>query len=180
MTSALHQITMSHSAEEDRLLLRISTLDKAEFHFWLTRRFVNVLWPALMAVIEKENPAAQKNLMPAAKKAVMAMEHQEAVAAADFTRDHDQGNKNLTPGTGDNREPLLVIGGSVRPGKSGATDLILKTRNNAEIKVSLNKELLHALCKLLIEATMKAGWDLSLSVGDAAAIVLPDDKTQVH
>ncbi len=180
MTSALHQITMSHSAEEDRLLLRISTLDKTEFQFWLTRRFVNVLWPALMTVIEKENPAAKKNLMPAAKKAVVAMEHQEAVAAADFTRGHDEGNKNLTPGTGDNRGPLLVIGGSVVPGKGGATGLILKTENNAEIKVSLNKELLHALCKLLIETTMKAGWDLGLSVGDAAAVVLPEDTTRVH
>lgn len=180
MTSALHQITMSHSAEEDRLLLRISTLDKAEFRFWLTRRFVNVLWPALIAIIEKENPAAKKNLMPAAKKAVVAMEHQEAVAATDFTRGHDEGNKDLTPGPGGNRGPLLVIGGSVHSAKSGATELILKTENKAEIKVSLNKELLHALCKLLIEVTMKAGWDLGLSVGDAAAVVLPDDKTQVH
>ena len=133
-----------------------------------------------MKVMEKENPAAKKNLMPAAKKAVMAMEHQEAVAAADFTRDHDEGNKNLTPGTGDNRGPLLVIGGSVSPGKSGTTGLILKTKNNAEIKVSLNKELLHALCKLLIEVTMKAGWDMGLSVGDAGAIVLPEDKARIH
>ena len=180
MTSALHQITMSHSTEEDRLLLRISTLDKAEFRFWLTRRFVNILWPALMKVLEKENPAARKNLMPEAKKAVVAMEHQDAVAAADFSRSHDEGNKDLTPGTGDNRGPLLVIGGSVSPDKSGATGLILKTNNNAEIKVSLNKALLHALCKLLIEVTMKAGWDLGLSVGNDAAVVLPQDKTRMH
>ena len=171
---------MSHSAEEDRLLLRISTQDKAEFQFWLTRRFVNVLWPALITVMEMGNPAAKKNLMPGAKKAVMAMEHQEAVAAADFTKPHDEGNKDLTPGTGDSREPLLVIGGSVSRGKSGTTGLVLKTRNNAEIKVSLNKELLHALCKLLIETTTKAGWDLGLTVGDAAAVVLPEDKTKVH
>ena len=176
MSSTLHQITMSHSAEEDRLLLRISTLEKAEFQFWLTRRFVNVLWPALINVIEKETPAAKKNLMPAAKKAVVAMEHQEAVAAADFTRGHDEDNKDMTPGPG----PLLVIGGSVNPGKSGITELVLKTKNNTEIKVSLNKELLHALCKLLIEATMKAGWDLGLSVGDAGAVVVPQDKTRVH
>jgi hypothetical protein len=43
MTSALHQITMSHSAEDERLLLRISTTEKNEFRFWLTRRFVQVL-----------------------------------------------------------------------------------------------------------------------------------------
>jgi len=180
MANSLHQITMSYSAEEDRLLLRISTLEKAEFQFWLTRRFVSVLWPALLTVIEKENAASKKNLMPGAKKAIMAMEHQEAVAAADFTRDHDEGNKDLTPGTGDSRGPLLVIGGSVKPGKRGTTELTLKTMNNAEVKVSLNKELLHALCKLLIETTTKAGWDLGLTVGDAAAIAVPEDKTRVH
>ena len=180
MTSALHQITMSHSTEEDRLLLRISTFDKAEFRFWLTRRFVNILWPALMKVLEKENPAARKNLMPEAKKAVVAMEHQDAIVVADFSRSHDEGNKDLTPGTGDNRGPLLVIGGSVSPDKSGATGLILKTNNNAEIKASLNKELLHALCRLLIGTTMKAGWDLDLTIGAATGIFVPADAVRMH
>lgn len=59
MTSALHQITMSFLAEDDRLLMRVSTTDKNEFHFLLTRRFVNILWPALMTVIEKEDPASK-------------------------------------------------------------------------------------------------------------------------
>ena len=48
---------MSFMAENDRLLMRVSTTDKNEFHFLLTRRFVNILWPALMTVIEKEDPA---------------------------------------------------------------------------------------------------------------------------
>ena len=93
MTSALHQITMSHSAKEDRLLLRISTTEKSEFQFWLTRRFVLVLWLALLTVIEQEDPGTKRNLMPAAKKAVMAMEHQQAVGVSDFTRKHDEDSK---------------------------------------------------------------------------------------
>jgi len=121
MTSALHQITMSHSAEDERLLLRISTTEKNEFRFWLTRRFVQVLWPALITAIEQEDLKGKRDLMPAAKKAVMAMQHQQAVGASDFTYKHDEDSKNLTP------DPLLVVGGSVTPGKTGLTALVLKT-----------------------------------------------------
>ncbi len=191
MTTALHQITMSYSAGEDRLLMRISTAAKSEYQFWLTRRFVGVLWPALMAVIEKEDPEAKRTLMPAAKKAVMAMKHSEVIAASDFTRAHDEGAKQLTPG------PLLVIGGSVipgKPGKKGITVLIFKTQGKrrgaakaatgtqtgAEIKISLDKTLLHALCRLLIETTMKADWGLGLAVGDPASVMVPEDKARIH
>ena len=108
MTVQLHQITMGHAVEEDRLLLRISTTDKKEYQLWLTRRFVRVLWSALIKVLEKQ-PGAKAALKPSAKKAVMAMQHDEAVNTSDFSRPHDEGNQNMTSATG----PLLVTGGTV-------------------------------------------------------------------
>ena len=174
MTSALHQITMSFMAEDDRLLMCVSSTEKNEFHFLLTRRFVNILWPALMTVIEIEDPASKQNLMPGARKAVTAMKHQEAIAESNFSRPHDEDTKQLTP------NPLLVTSGTVNPGKQGVTGLTFKTQGGAEIKISLNKTLLHALCRLLIETTMKADWDLGLVVGAAAGIMVPEDKTQIH
>jgi hypothetical protein len=174
MTSALHQITVTFVAEEDRLLLRVSTADKTEFRFWLTRRFVRVLWSALLKTIENE-PGAKRPALPAAKKAVMAMEHQEAVGASDFSRAHDQGHRDVTEQSG----PLLVTGGSVAPGKDGITNLNLQTRGGTEVNLALNRNLLHALCRLLIETTMHAGWDLGLTVGDAGQ-VLPADRSRMH
>ena len=173
MASALHQMTMSFSPEDDRISLRVSTTDKTEYQLWLTRRFTGVLWPALMEALEKE-PKLKRDLMPAARKAVVAMEHHEAMQGADFSHGHEEGNRDLTSGTG----PLLVVGGSVKPGAQ-VTRLLLQTQNGAEINLSLSKDLLHVLCRLLIETTMKAGWDLSLTVGDAAAVV-PGDSTRVH
>lgn len=175
MPSALHQITISYSAEQDRLLLRVGTTDKKEYQLMLTRRFVRVLWAALIKVLGSQ-PDLKRGLMPKVKKAVMAMEHQKAVSDTDFSRKHEKGYENLTPGSA----PLLVVGGSVEPGNGGPTRLLLKTRTGSEIKLTLNKNLLHALCKLLIETTMKAGWDLGLTVGDAASIAAPADKTLVH
>ena len=164
---------MSYSAEQDRLLLRVGTTDKKEYQLMLTRRFVRVLWAALIKVLEKQ-PDLKRDLMPKVKKAVMAMEHQHAIGTSDFSRKNDEDSRNLTPA------PLLVVGGSVIPGKTGLTALVLKNHAGAEIKLSLNKGLLHALCKLLIETTMKANWGLDLTVGDAAIIVTPADQNLVH
>ena len=167
---------MSYSAEQDRLLLRVGTTDKKEYQLMLTRRFVRVLWAALIKVLEKQ-PDLKRDLMPKVKKAVMAMEHQKAVSDTDCSRKHKKSYQHLTPCS----DPLLlVVGGSVEPENGGPTRLLLKTQTGSKIKLALNKNLLHALCKLLIETTMKAGWDLGLTVGDATSLAAPADKTQVH
>ena len=56
----------------------------------------------------------------------------------------------------------------------------MKTQTGSKIKLALNKNLLHALCKLLIETTMKAGRDCRPDRRDAASLAAPADKTQVH
>ena len=56
----------------------------------------------------------------------------------------------------------------------------LQVQGGGKVKLALNQKLLHGLCKLLIETTAKAGWDLDLAVGDAAGFVVPEDKSQVH
>ena len=45
---------MIYSSEQDRILLRISTAEKSEYQLWLTRRFIKVLWGALMITMEKD------------------------------------------------------------------------------------------------------------------------------
>jgi len=168
-------MTMSFSAEDDRLLFRVSTTDKTEYRLWFTRRFVRVLWAALMAVLEKE-PELKRALEPKAKRAVMAMQHQEAVGSADFSKQHeDEGFEDLTGAGG----PALVVGGSVNPIEGGGAKLVLKTQPGTEYAFALNTNLVHALCRLLIETAHKAEWDLGLAVGDAL-VVTPGDKARVH
>ena len=74
---------MSFSPEEDRMLLRISTTDESEYHLWLTRRFIKVLWAALLKTMERDSQL-QKTLLPGVRDAIMGMRHQEAIAASDL------------------------------------------------------------------------------------------------
>ena len=173
MTNALHQITMSFSPEEDRMLLRISTTEESEYHLWLTRRFIKVLWGALIQTMERDTQL-QKTLLPEVKDAIMGMRHQEAVADSNFDQPHQDGNRTLTSNTG----PLLVTKGTVTPMKNGTTKLVFNTTDGTGINFSLNEKLLHALCHLIISSSQNADWGLDLSVGDPSVIAA--DVSVVH
>lgn len=155
-------------------MLRIGTKEQTEYQLWMTRRFVRVMWGALVQTIERD-PALSEGLMPDVKKAVMAMEHQESIQAADFSQDHAKDNVNLTSNTG----ALLVTGGQVKPVNGDLTRINLKTEAGTGIEFSLNKQLLHALCHMMVTSARTAEWDLELAIGDPQ-VVVPADAGQLH
>ena len=179
MTNALHQMTMSYSAVEDRLLLRVSTTAHAEHQIWLTRRFVSVLWPALIKGVERQalppETAAAPTTTPQVKRAVVAMQHHEALQKTDMSQKHDEEkvNKPSTP------NPLLATGGQCQPMKGGGMRLNLRTKEGLQISLNLNPQLLHALCHQISSLAMKADWDLALAVGDPN-VTMPEGKVALH
>jgi len=174
VTSPLHQLTMTYSPEQDRVMLRIGTKEKTEYQLWMTRRFVRVMWGALVQTIERD-PNLAKDLLPDVKDAVMAMEHQESIQGSDFSQKHEKSNVNLTSNTG----ALLVTGGQVKPVNSDLTRINLKTENGMGVEFSLNKQLLHALCHMMVTSAQTAEWDLELAIGDPQ-VVVPADASLVH
>ena len=78
--SRLHQIQLQFDPHQDRAVLRIRTTDQSEFLFWLTRRFVKLMWQVLIKIVEKDTQvSAQAN--PDNKQAVLAFQHEKAVQA---------------------------------------------------------------------------------------------------
>lgn len=174
MTGRLHQISMRYEPLEDRLLLRISTSDQSEYQLLLSRRFVKVLWGALMKTIE-HYPEIRADLAPAVKNAVMAMQHQEAVQASEFSVPYSEENRNLMSNTG----PQLIVGGKVTVDKKNVTAVTLRTKDGTDVRFTLNKQLLHALCHLIVNTAIRAEWDLNLAVGDGN-VVVPEKRAMVH
>jgi len=174
MTAPLHQLTMTYTPEQDRVLLRIGTSENTEYQLWLTRRFVKVMWGALVQTVGMD-PEIKKDLTPDVRDAVIAMDHQEQVQSSDFAQSHAEENVNLTSNTG----PLLVVGGNVKPVNGNLTRINFKTSNGMGIEFGLNKQLLHALCHMMITSAQKAEWDLDLTIGDPQVMV-PQNASQVH
>ena len=175
MTDRMKQFTVEFIRLEDRLLLKINTVALVELRLWLTRNMVKVLWEALFHTIESQ-PEIRAELPAKVKQAVMAMQHQEAVAAGNFSNKPDA---ETTPHPLSADQPLLVVGIVCGAWAKGSTKLTFRTTGGKDINLNIDEKILHALCHLLIKATFVAEWGLDLSIGDPAAFAtLP--AHQVH
>jgi len=176
MSGPLKQLTMTYDPSQDRMLMRIATAENTEYQLWLTRRFVRVLWGALMQTMDRNPKISEHADKPAVKDAVKGMQHQEAVQSSDFSQPHTEGNVNLTSNSG----PLLVTGGQVKPVSEDNTVLAFKTDDGKGVQFALNQKLLHALCHMMSTSAGKAEWNLGLQVGDPQVLVPERSGDVVH
>lgn len=174
MTDALHQVNLTYSSEEDRILLRLSTSARQEYRLWLTRRFVGALWPILVKASERM-PGIGEQTDEDVRKALVSFQHAAAVKDADFKTAY-KGSGFETPF---GEAPVLLIGAQLKTSRSGAVDIALQTEDKRTVSVRLEPKLLHSLCSILAAAARKADWSLDLSVG-APLSAPPTDQARVH
>ena len=151
----IHQIQVSHIAEEDRLLLRINTNHLEEFRFWLTRRFVKRFWPAMSQAL-KNHPKIAMSTTPETRNAVLDFMQEKASATADFTTAF-QGHPTVTP-----LGPKPVLVGQARLRATDGINFLLSLHPSKGfgIEVAMDPHLLLSFRQLLADAIRQADWDL--------------------
>lgn len=155
----LHQINVGHVPEQDRLLVRISTTDKLEYRFWLTRLLVRGLWKGLLQRMEGAEPVRQQ-AAPQTRAAVLGFQHEKAVSESRFGEKYAQ--EALVPALPG--EPPLVATINIGEGENGQHALVFRPRVGNGITVQFNDRMLHAFARLVSEAAQRAGWDLPLTL----------------
>ncbi len=163
----LHQLKLEFSAEDDRLLLRLATDSSAEVLLWLTRRCVKRLWPVLLSMAQAK-PEIALHPNPDARKALLSLEHEKAVAQADFSQPYQELPRARPLGA----EPLLVSRIQPRLDSEGRHVLGLLPQHGQGVHVTFDEGLLHGLVKLLQAAVAKAEWDIELRLPDAAVVAM--------
>ena len=153
----LEQFSASYDAAQDRLLLRIRSSDDAEFRFWITRRYLALLWPLLMKMAD--DFSASKATDPATRSTLAELAHGEAVNKADFGSAYRDGS--LYP-LGE--EPVLLGRVTVKPLQGKTQTLTLLPQEGQGINLDLDERLVHVLARLLQQAAAAAEWALSLDV----------------
>lgn len=162
--SALHQFRIEYSAEEDRLLFRISTTDAAEVRLWLTRRFVKRFWQALGKLVERD-PSVAAQTDPLAKQSLVAFQRETAVAKTDFSQPYvAKGEVKQLLG----EAPMLVtkLKASVRA--QGRVVLTFAAEGEQQVNITLNDQYLHSLRHLIVEVVKKTDWNLDLDAVERA------------
>jgi hypothetical protein len=161
----LQQLKVDYGAEQDRLLMLISTDDGQEVRLWLTRRYVKLLWPLLVKLAEEASPRIRTQASPEARKALLGIEHEQAVNKADFTKAYEKKSRSTPLG----EDPLLL--GRIQTGhdRKGRPVLALHPAVGQGITLTLDSVLLHSLCRLLQAAVKKSGWDIELKLPEPEA-----------
>jgi len=168
----LHQLKVDYNAEQDRLLMLIAASESVELRMWLTRRFVKLLWPLLVKLAEEASPRIRTQANPEARKALLGIEHQQAVQKADFSKAYEGKSRNMPLG----EEPLLL--GRIQTGhdRKGQPVLAMHPAEGQGVTLTLDAVLLHSVCRLLQAAVKKSGWDMELKLPGAEAAP-PEERT---
>jgi hypothetical protein len=166
----MQQIQLKFDAIEDSLLLRVSSTDDVEFRFWMTRRFVNLIWPALQKALS-ETPRIQTQSSPEAKKELLAFEHEKAVSDSDFKTPFKETPKNLPLGD----QPILLAKMQMPRTDAGATVMALAPEQGPGIDLALNAGLSHSLTELISNAASIAAWDLSTTIDESTISAVPEN-----
>ncbi|MCX7167042.1 MAG: hypothetical protein NTV11_12315 [Rhodocyclales bacterium] len=154
----LEQFNASYDSVQDRLLLRVRSSDDAEFRFWITRRYLGLLWPMLMKMADTFSALkAPGDLLT--RNTLAELAHGEAVSKADFGSTYRDGS--LFP-LGE--EPILLARITVQALQGDTQTLTLLPQEGQGINLALDEKLVHVLARLLQEAATAAEWGLSLRV----------------
>ena len=156
----LHQLKVEFDAEQDRLLMRVSTASSEEAMLWLTRRCVLRLWELLIGFVQSKPDIVARAADPATQRTLIEFEHEKALSQATFSKPYEE-TQRVHP-LGD--APLLVSRLQRRPTDDGRLVLGLLPAQGQGIFLTLDTTLLHGLMELLQRAVDKAEWGFTLSL----------------
>lgn len=151
----IDQIQVQFVPAEDRLLMRITTKDGAEYLFWMTRRYLKLMWPGLTKMLARD-PQISIRASPAARHELLAFAHEQAVGAADFATPYRAAAKTHPLGP----QPIVLVRMQLRPVDAKHALLSVGPASGAGLDLTLTQELLHAFASLLGQAVARADWDL--------------------
>lgn len=161
----LHQIQIRYVALEDRALMRISTTDQAQFQFWITRRYAELMLRALAKDLASSELAVRQRA-PSDRDTVLAFEHDRAIAQTRFDVPYRAPRHEHAP-LGET--PVLLARIEVRRLDGGQSVLAMHPDSGKGVELRLDDRLIHSLVKLLQDAASRGQWALPRALAQPCA-----------
>lgn len=150
----LHQINVNYSGKEDRLLLKILTLNGDEFRIWLTRRFTGILFNVLQKEMNKHGGETTVSNTQQTKK---------MFKAGAFEKPYEKESPKKYP-LGE--EGFLAYGIKAANTNEGNLLLEILPDGGKGVTFNLNPSLVYMLHNLLSQGMMKAQWQQEIIQGN--------------
>ena len=160
----IHQIQIRPDEQEDRLLLRLSTIDGSEYRFWLTRRFVKQLWGLMLKMVEWDK-AVQQQFDASMRQTVLQIQHEGYAQQGDFSKGFEEAPRTFPLG----QMPVLLCSGKGVRRDNALYVLSLYPAQGQGLDMTLDTRLLHIFGKLLRDAVARTDWGIELALSEAPA-----------
>ena len=147
----LHQVNVTYSGPEDRLLLRASTRHGDEYRVWLTRRFTSLLMKILLKEMDKYGGSASLGANPKTRAMFKA-------GAMDKSFEEDKATNYPLGKTG-----FLAYAVKTADTPDGNLRLEILPKKGKGVSVNLDKPLLYMIHNLLSQGIARAEWHLVYS-----------------
>ncbi len=166
----LHQINATYDPLEDRIRLLVSTTHGHEYRFWITRRYMNILWQAL-GRITAHFAAQQAPTNPLLQSALSDFSAAKAMNNADLKTPYSGGTEFPL-----GESPVLLSRITVGNAAHNQQLLRLQPEQGQGIDLTLNDELNHVLTNILRQASLVADW--AIDVETVTPLGIPDSGSQ--
>ena len=163
---SIHQLSVSLDERQDRLLWRLNTLDGHEYQFWLTRRMLLRLLPALNQSLLKLH-ASDPGLAASDTLSLQMLRdfrRENLMASADFQTPFASNTTDKPLG----EVPLLVTDAHLSLDAQGGMGLVLEEKTGEWVKscqLKLSGDLVEGLLLLTQQALQSADWALPAGEG---------------
>jgi hypothetical protein len=155
MTEDVTHLTVDYSVLQDRLLISMRTRGRGKYRFWVTRRTAKSICRGVVNALEKSLGA--NALTEAARAAMLAMQHDDAVKSRDFS----VGRKKTK-----SKEIAAPLVAGVRCGaRKDGVRMTLGTDDDRQLALFLTPEQVHVMLHLIDSVTDEAGWLLDIPLG---------------
>lgn len=129
-------------------MLRVSTQANEEFRVWFTRNFLREIWPLLTGMLIDHlaaTPQMENNDQPSSQQ-------------PSFDQSFQEDNPRYPLGS----QPLLSSEASLTVVNDKTVQLTFREGRERTFNLSLNADLLQALCAMLRASAEQAAWNLTL------------------
>lgn len=159
----IHQVNVSYSGEQDRLLIRINSLGGEEFRAWLTRRLTFKLLPHLGKTAQAQ---ISQQFSPPPATAPLAEQREHLMQnfqkeAAVYDGDYQTPFKDKPAALPLGEDPLLVTELSFTPLADAKLQVMLQERlpgKQRDLQLVMDPALTQGLLRLLNQGLQASGW----------------------
>lgn len=157
----IHQLGVNFDERQDRLLLRVNTVDAQEVRLWLTRRIsLRLMGPLQTAIARLEASQASVPVTNAQAKAMLVeLKHEDFLQKADLKTPYSSEKKTLPLGP----EPLVVTEITIHIQGTEGAQMVFQDAGSADTparscSLQMQPPLVHGMLHLLRNAMAAAHW----------------------